>query len=35
MTAYMSAEQEQTISFRPDGLETYIPLVAQGKWKGR
>jgi predicted dehydrogenase len=35
MTAYMSAEQEKTISFRPDGLETYIPLVAQGKWKGR
>ena len=35
MTAYMSAEKEQTISFKPDGLETYIPLVAQGRWKGR
>src|SRR4029079_734390 len=34
MTAYMSAEQERTIQFRPDGLETYVPLVAQGLWKG-
>jgi predicted dehydrogenase len=29
MTAYMSAEQERTIHFKPDGLETYVPLVAQ------
>ena len=35
MTAYMSAEQERTIQFRPDGLETFVPLVAQGLWKGR
>ena len=35
MTAYMSAEQERTIEFRPEGLETYVPLVAQGLWKGR
>jgi predicted dehydrogenase len=35
MTAYMSAEQEKTIPFRPEGLETFVPLVAQGKWKGR
>ena len=35
MTAYMSAEQERTIHFRPEGLETYVPLVAQGLWKGR
>ena len=35
MTAYMSAEQERTIQFRPDGLDTYVPLVAQGLWKGR
>lgn len=35
MTAYMSAEQERTIQFRPQGLETYVPLVAQGLWKGR
>jgi predicted dehydrogenase len=35
MTAYMSAEQERTIKFRPDGLDTYVPLVAQGLWNGR
>jgi len=35
MTAYMSAEQERTIEFRPEGLDTYTPLVAQGLWKGR
>ena len=34
MTAYMSAEQERTIHFKPDGLDTYVPLVAQGLWKG-
>jgi len=33
MTAYMSAEQERTIEFRPDGLETFVPLVAQGLWQ--
>src|SRR5215471_7839687 len=35
MTAYMSAEQERTIPFKPEGLESYVPLVAQGLWKGR
>jgi len=35
MTSYLSAEQERTIAFKPDGLETYIPLVAQGLWKPR
>ncbi len=35
MTAYLSAEQERTIPFRPEGLETYVPLVARGLWKGR
>jgi predicted dehydrogenase len=34
MTSYMSAEQERTIQFKPDGLEDYVPLVAQGLWKG-
>jgi hypothetical protein len=34
MTAYMSAEQERTIEFRPEGLDTYVPLVAQGLWNG-
>jgi predicted dehydrogenase len=33
MTAYMSAEQERTIRFKPDGLDKYVPLVAQGLWK--
>jgi len=35
MTSYMSAEQERTIQFKPGGLESYVPLVAQGLWKGR
>jgi predicted dehydrogenase len=35
MTAYMSAEQERTIEFRPERLDTYTPLVALGLWKGR
>ena len=34
MTAYMSAEQERTISFRPPDLDTYVPPVARGSWKG-
>ena len=34
MTAYMSAEQERTIAFRPPDLDTYIPPVARGTWKG-
>src|SRR5262245_48608412 len=34
MTAYMSAEQERTIQFRPEGLSEFVPLVAQGLWKG-
>jgi predicted dehydrogenase len=33
MTAYMSAEQERTIAWKPEGLENYIPQVAQGTWK--
>ena len=32
MTAYMSAEQDRTISFPPPNLDTFIPAVAQGKW---
>ena len=35
MTAYMSAERERTIEFKPEGLDSFIPLVAQGLWKGR
>lgn len=33
MTAYMSAEQERTISFKPEGLDEFIPAVASGTWK--
>jgi len=33
MTAYMSAEQERTIGFRPDGLDEFVPAVASGTWK--
>ncbi len=32
MTAYMSAEQERTISFPPPGLDTFVPAVARGEW---
>ena len=33
MTAYMSAEQERTIKFKPDGLDEYVPAVASGTWR--
>lgn len=33
MTAYMSAEQERVIEFRPKDLDTFIPAVARGEWK--
>jgi predicted dehydrogenase len=29
MTAYMSAEQERVIKFKPEGLDTYVPPVAK------
>jgi predicted dehydrogenase len=32
MAAYMSAEQETTIYWPPDGLDTFIPAVARGAW---
>ena len=32
MTAYMSAEREETIVFPPPTLETFVPAVARGKW---
>ena len=34
MAAYMSAEQERTLSFPPRGLEKFVPAVAKGTWKG-
>jgi predicted dehydrogenase len=33
MTAYMSAEQGRTLSFPPDGLDSFVPAVAQGNWR--
>jgi predicted dehydrogenase len=32
MTAYMSAEQERTIEFKPEGLDEFVPAVASGTW---
>jgi predicted dehydrogenase len=33
MTAYMSAEQGRTLPWKPPGLDTFVPAVAQGTWK--
>jgi predicted dehydrogenase len=33
MTAYMSAEQEKTLDWKPEGLERYVPAVARGDWR--
>jgi predicted dehydrogenase len=33
MAAYMSAEQERTLTFPPPGLDGFIPAVARGEWK--
>ena len=33
MTAYMSAEQEKTIKWKPDNLESFVPQVAKGTWR--
>jgi predicted dehydrogenase len=33
MTAYKSAEEEQTIAFDPKAVENFIPAVARGDWK--
>ncbi len=34
MAGYMSAEQGRTIAFPPEGLETFVPRVAAGTWRG-
>jgi predicted dehydrogenase len=34
MACYMSAEQERVIEFPPPGLESFVPAVARGTWKG-
>src|SRR5262245_32797854 len=33
MAAYMSAEQERVVPWRPEGLDTFVPAVAGGTWK--
>jgi len=33
MTAYMSAEKERTIDWKPAGLERFVPAVARGDWQ--
>jgi predicted dehydrogenase len=33
MTAYMSAEREQTLAFPPRGLDGFVPAVAAGTWQ--
>lgn len=33
MTAYMSAEMERMVPWKPEGLAKYVPPVAAGTWK--
>ena len=33
MAAYMSAEQGKTLDYPPPGLDSFVPAVAQGKWR--
>ncbi len=33
MAAYMSAEQERVIAWRPSDLDSFVPAVAKGTWK--
>jgi predicted dehydrogenase len=33
MTAYLSAEEERTVEFKPKDLEKFVPAVARGTWK--
>jgi predicted dehydrogenase len=32
MTAYMSAEEERTLEWKPDTLHDFVPAVQQGTW---
>jgi predicted dehydrogenase len=34
MTAYASAEAGQTLDFPPKGIESFVPAVAKGEWRG-
>jgi predicted dehydrogenase len=33
MAAYMSAEQEKVVAWRPSDLDAFVPAVAKGTWK--
>jgi hypothetical protein len=33
MTAYMSAEEERAVAWKPDGLDAFVPAVARGAWR--
>ena len=33
MTAYMSAEQGRTVAWKPEGLDSFVPAVARGRWR--
>lgn len=35
MAAYMSAEQGKTLPFPPRGLDSFVPAVAKGEWRGK
>jgi predicted dehydrogenase len=35
MTAYMSAEEERTVVFKPADLDKFVPAVARGTWNPR
>jgi len=32
MAAYMSAEQGRRLTWKPEGLDTFVPAVARGEW---
>lgn len=33
MATYMSAEQERTLAWKPEGLDSFVPAVARGDWR--
>jgi predicted dehydrogenase len=33
MAAYMSAEEERVVAWRPADLDSFVPAVARGAWK--
>src|SRR4051812_43461445 len=33
MTAYLSAEEERAVAWKPEGLDAFVPAVARGAWR--